>query len=134
MRRPISSSWRGCDCAGAGCPRSELLLSEMKIALVVRQLDLGHILWCGPVVRVERAHRIRVVRGLQKMLDGGGHGVIDFSHIRLVARDRVVTNVFREDEFVERCVAQHRAGDIDSACEGSRSPTMDLIRPILLLT
>ena len=33
----------------------------MKIAVMVRQLDLGHILWCG-VVRVERAHRVRVVR------------------------------------------------------------------------
>jgi hypothetical protein len=35
----------------------------------VRQLDLGHILWCGRVVRVERAHRVRVVRGVQKMPD-----------------------------------------------------------------
>ena len=34
----------------------------MKIAVMVRQLDLGHILWCGRVVRVERAHRVRVVR------------------------------------------------------------------------
>src|SRR5262249_35607112 len=40
-------------------------LSKMKIALMVRQLDLGHILWCGRVVRVERAHRVRVVRGVQ---------------------------------------------------------------------
>jgi hypothetical protein len=30
-------------------------------------LDLGHILWCGRVVRVERAHLVRVVRGVQKM-------------------------------------------------------------------
>ena len=37
----------------------------MKITLMVRQLDLGHILWCGRVVRVERAHRVRVVRGVQ---------------------------------------------------------------------
>ena len=37
----------------------------MKIALMVRQLDLGPILWCGRVVRVERAHRVRVVRGVQ---------------------------------------------------------------------
>ena len=44
-------------------------LSKMKIAVVVRQLDLGHTLWCGRVVRVERAHRVRVVRGVQKMPD-----------------------------------------------------------------
>jgi histidinol phosphatase-like enzyme len=31
-------------------------LSKMKIAVMVRQLDFGHILWCGRVVRVERAH------------------------------------------------------------------------------
>jgi hypothetical protein len=45
-------------------------LSKMKIAVMVRQLDLGHILrcvlWCGGVVRFERAHRVRVVRGVQK--------------------------------------------------------------------
>src|SRR5215831_11032046 len=96
----------------------------MKIAVMVRQLDLGHILWCGRVVRVKHAHRIRVVRGAQKMLDVGRHGVIDFGHIRFVARDRAVTYVFHEDKFVERCVAQHRAGDIDSACEGWRSRSM----------
>ena len=44
-------------------------LSKMKIAVMVRQLDLGHILWCGRVVRVERGHRVRVVRGVQKMPD-----------------------------------------------------------------
>ena len=33
--------------------------------------DLGHILWCGRVVRVEHAHRVRVVRGVQKMPDVG---------------------------------------------------------------
>ena len=42
----------------------------MKIALMVRQ-DLGHILWRGRVARVERAHRIRVVRGVQNLLDVG---------------------------------------------------------------
>jgi histidinol phosphatase-like enzyme len=31
-------------------------LSKMKIAVMVRQLDFGHILWCGRVVQVERAH------------------------------------------------------------------------------
>ena len=46
---------------------------------MVRQLDLGHILWCGRVVRVERAHRVRVVRGVQKMPDVG-NGVIGFDH------------------------------------------------------
>ena len=100
----------------------------MKIALVVRQLHLGHILRCGRVVRVKHAHRIRVVRGVQKMLDVGRHGVIDFGHIRFVARDRAVTYVFHEDKFVERCVAQHRAGDIDSACEGWRSRSMSPAR------
>jgi hypothetical protein len=44
-------------------------LSKMKIAVIVRQLDLGHILWCGRVVRVKRAHGVRVVRGVQKMPD-----------------------------------------------------------------
>ena len=102
---------------------SKLLLSEMKIALMVRQ-DLGHILWCSRVVRVERAHRIRLVRGVQKMLDVGGHGLIDFGHIRFVARDRVVTEVVPEDEFVGCWVAQHRARDIDSVCEGWRSRSM----------
>jgi len=82
--------------------------------VVVRQLDRGHILWCGRVVRVERAHGIRVVRGVQKMLDVGRHGVIEFGHIRFVTRDHVVTYVFREDEFVGCCVAHHRARDIES--------------------
>ena len=40
-------------------------LRKMKIVVMVRQLDLGHILWCGRVVRVERAHRVRVVRSVQ---------------------------------------------------------------------
>src|SRR6516225_2440295 len=79
-------------------------LSKMKIAVMVRQLDLGHILWCGRVVRVERAHRVRVVRGVQKMLDVGRHGMIDFGHIGIVVRDGVVTYVWREDEFVGCCV------------------------------
>jgi len=56
-------------------------LSKMKIAVMVRQLDLGHILWCGRVVRVERAHRVRVVRGVQKMPDVG-NGVIGFDHVQ----------------------------------------------------
>ena len=58
----------------------------MKIALVVRH----HILWCGRVVRVERAHPIRIVRGVQKMLGVSRHGMIEFGHIRFVARDHVV--------------------------------------------
>src|SRR6516162_3227468 len=130
----ITSSARGSSVNGTVRPSglvpipSELLLSKMKIALVVRQLDLGHILRCGRVVRVKHAHRIRVVRGVQKMLDVGRHGVIDFGHIRFVARDRAVTYVFHEDKFVERCVAQHRAGDIDSACEGWRSRSMSPAR------
>ena len=88
----------------------------MKIALVVRELDLGHILWCGRVVRLERAHRICVVRGVQNMLDGGRHGVIDFGHIGIVVRDGVVNGAFPEDEFVGCRVAHHRASDIDSVC------------------
>src|SRR6516162_7597991 len=56
-------------------------LSKMKIAVMVRQLDLGHILWCGRVVRVERARRVRVVRGVQKMPDVG-NDVIGFDHVR----------------------------------------------------
>jgi hypothetical protein len=75
------------------------------------QLDRGHILWCGRVVRVERAHRIRIVRGVQKMLDVGRHGMIEFGHIRFVARDHVVIYVFREDEFVGYSVAHHSARD-----------------------
>src|SRR5262245_29777528 len=71
---------------------SEFLLSKMKIAVVVRQLDRGHILWCGRVVRVERGHRIRIVRRVQKMLDVGRHGVIEFGHIRFAARDHIVTS------------------------------------------
>src|SRR5262249_25219238 len=39
-----------------------------------------------------------------------------------------VTYVFHEDKFVERRVAQHRAGDIDSACEGWRSRSMSPAR------
>ena len=104
----ITSSARGSSVNGTVRPSglvpipSELPLSKMKIALLVRQLDLGHILWCGRVVRVKHAHRIRVVRGVLKMLDVGRHGVIDFGHIRFVARDRAVTYVFHEDKFVER--------------------------------
>ena len=61
----------------------------MKIALMVRQLDHGDILWCGRVVRVERAHRVRVVRSVQKMPDVG-NGVIGFDHIRSHVRDLVM--------------------------------------------
>src|SRR5215467_1716361 len=96
----------------------------MKIAVMVRQLDLGHILWCGRVVWVERAHRIRVVRGVQKMLDGGRHGVIDFDHIGFVVRDGVVPEAFPEDEFVGCCVAHPSAGDIESLGEGWCSRSM----------
>jgi hypothetical protein len=63
-------------------------LSKMKIAVMVRQLDLGHILWCGRVVRVERAHRVRVMRDVQKMPDVG-NGVIGFDHVRFHVRDLV---------------------------------------------
>ena len=66
----------------------------MKIAVMVRQLDLGHILWCG-LVRVERAHRVRVVRGVQKMPDVGS-GVIGFDHVRFHVRDLVMA--FLEDD------------------------------------
>ena len=85
-------------------------LSKMKIAVVVRQLDLGHILWCGRVVRVERAHRVRVVRSVQKMPDIGS-GVIGFDHVRFHVRDLVMA--FLEDELVRCCVANHRARDIE---------------------
>jgi hypothetical protein len=67
----------------------------MKIAVMLRQLDRGHILWCGPVVRVERAHRVRVVRGVQKMSDVG-NGVIGFDLVRFHVRDLVMA--FLEDE------------------------------------
>ena len=97
-------------------------LSKMKIAVMVRQLDLGHILWCGRVVRVERAHRVRVVRGVQKMPDVGRHGMIDFGHIGIVVRDGVVTYVCREDEFVGCCVAYHCARDIEVWRSRSMSP------------
>jgi hypothetical protein len=70
----------------------------MKIALV-RHLDLGHILWCRRVGRIERAHRIRIVRDVQKLLDLVIPGVIDFGHIRFEVGDRVV-EVFPEDELV----------------------------------
>src|SRR5262249_52029384 len=77
-------------------------LSKMKIAVMVRQLDLGHILWCSRVVRVERAHRVRVVRGVQKVPDVG-NGVIGFDHVRFHVRDLVMA--FLEDELVRCCVA-----------------------------
>jgi hypothetical protein len=64
-------------------------LSKMKIAVIARQLDLGHILWCGRVVWVERAHRVRVVRGVQKMPDVG-NGVISFDLVRFHVRDLVM--------------------------------------------
>ena len=74
------------------------------------------------MVRVERAHRIRVVRGVQKMLDVGRHGVIDFDRIRFVVRDGVVNGAFPEDEFVGCCVAHHRARDIEVWRSRSMSP------------
>jgi len=83
----------------------------MKIAVMVRQLDLGHILWCGRVARVGRAHRIRGVRGVQNLLDVGRHGVIDFGHIGFVVRGQAVIGLVREDELVG-CCAHHRARDI----------------------
>src|SRR5262245_52048221 len=49
--------------------------------------------------RVGRAHRIRLLRGVQNMLDVGSHGVIDVGHIGFVGRGRVVTGVFREDDW-----------------------------------
>jgi len=51
----------------------------MKIAVVVRHR----------VVRVERAHRVRFVRGVQEMPDVG-NGVIGFDHIRSHVRDLVM--------------------------------------------
>src|SRR5262249_41874636 len=109
-------------------PPSEFLLSKMKIAVVVRQLDRDHIVWRGRVVRVERAHRIRVVRGVQKMLDVGRHGVIEFGQIWFVAHDHVVTYVFRKGEFVGCCVAHHRARDIESLGKVWRSRSMSPAR------
>src|SRR6516165_8006484 len=96
-------------------------LSKMKIAVMVRQLDLGHILWCGRVVRVECAHRVRVVRGVQKMLDVG-NGVIGFDHVRFHVRDLVMA--FLEDKLVRGRVTHHRARDTDSVCEGWCSRSM----------
>src|SRR5215471_14487180 len=81
----------------------------MKIAVMVWQLDLGHILWCGRVVRVERAHRVRVVHSVQKMPDVGS-GVIGFDHVRFHVRDLVMA--FLEDELVRCCVTQQRASNI----------------------
>jgi hypothetical protein len=49
-----------------------------KIAMVVRHL--GHILCCGRMVRVERVHCIRVLRGVQKKPNVGSHGAIGFDH------------------------------------------------------
>jgi hypothetical protein len=51
------------------------------------------------------------------------------SHIRFEVRDRVVAEVFREDELVVAdllgcCVAHHPARDIGSLCEGWRSRSM----------
>src|SRR5215471_17621659 len=94
-------------------------LSKMKIAVMVRQLDLGHILWCGRVVRVERAHRVRVVRSVQKMPDVGS-GVIGFDHVRFHVRDLVMA--FLEDELVRCCVTHHRARDIEVWRSRSMSP------------
>src|SRR5262245_50319454 len=94
-------------------------LSKMKIAVMVRQLDLGHILWGGRVVRVERAHRVRVVRGVQKMPDVG-NGVIGFDHVRFHVRDLVMA--FLEDELVRCCVPHHRARNIEVWRSRSMSP------------
>src|SRR6516162_8606369 len=91
-------------------------LSKMKIAVMVRQLDLGHILWCGRVVRVERAHRVRVVRSVQKMPDVGS-GVIGFDHVRFHVRDLVMA--FLKDELV---LTHHRARDIEVWRSRSMSP------------
>jgi len=84
-------------------------LSKMKIAVMVRRLDLGHILWCSRVVRVERAPRVRAVRDVQKMPDVG-NGVIDFDHVRLHVRDLVMA--FLEDELVRCCVTHHVPGTL----------------------
>ena len=94
--------------SGPVCGLALDYLSKMKIAVMVRQLDLGHILWCDRVVRVERAHRVRVVRGVQKMPDVG-NGVIGFDHVRFHVRDLVMA--FLEDELVRCCVTHHRARD-----------------------
>src|SRR5215831_10624258 len=94
-------------------------LSKMKIAVMLRQLDRGHILWCGRVVRVERAHRVRVVRSVQKMPDVG-NGVIGFDHVRFHVRDLVMA--FLEDELVRCCVTHHRARDIEVWRSRSMSP------------
>src|SRR5262249_22950718 len=83
-------------------------LSKMKIAAMVRQLDVRHILWCGRVVRFERAHRVRIVRGAQKMPDVCS-GVIGFDYVRLHVRDVVMA--FLEDELVRCCVTHHGARD-----------------------
>ena len=67
---------------------------------------------------------MRVARGVEKVLDIGKHGVIDFAQIRFEVRDRVVDEVFPEDEFVAAgnllgCgVGYYCARDIESLCEG----------------
>src|SRR5215475_13786620 len=105
--------------SGPVCGLALDYLSKMKIAVMVRQLDLGHILRCGRVVRVERAHRVRVVRSVQKMPDVGS-GVIGFDHVRFHIRDLVMA--FLEDEFVRCCVTHHRAKDIEVWRSRSMSP------------
>src|SRR5262249_53176592 len=94
----------------------------MKITLMVRQ-DLGQILWCGRGVRVERAHRVRLVRGVQNLLDLCRYGVIDFGHIRFVVRARAVPGVVREDELVGRC-AYPRVRDTKGLGQGWRGWSM----------
>src|SRR5262249_44871793 len=113
QRPPSSGTW---PCRrGSWCRRRDRsialaldYLSQIKKAVMVRQLDVGHIVWCGRVVRVERAHRVRVVRRVQKMPDVG-NGVIGFDHVRFHVRDLVMA--FLEDELVRCGVTHHRARD-----------------------
>jgi hypothetical protein len=80
---------------------SDRLLGKMKFARGLRQLGLDHILWGHRVVRVERAHRIRIVRDVQKFLDLVILGVIDFGHIRFEVGRRLVWDI-SELEVVKR--------------------------------
>ena len=99
-------------------------LSKMKIAVMVRQLDLGHILWCSRVVRVERAHRVRVVRGVQKMPDLG-NGVIGFDHVRLHSLSRRrIGPMLRHSSPCQRlwhCQNEDEPGVLNRRCLHQRS-------------
>src|SRR5262249_26416313 len=100
----------------------------MKCVMLVRQRGLRHILYGNSMLRVGWARRIRILCGVQKVLDLGSLRVVDFGHIRFEVRGRIVIELFPEEELVAADLLRRgryrRVRKIESLCEGWRGRSM----------